>query len=548
MADGKRISRRGFLKSAAATAAGLYAAGEAGADPKTETAAGGAPMSYQLESGEPYELLGKRLVFTNWLFVRQGTFAWIDASGKNVSVKGSEGPWGASFTRSDFPHGIKLTARRSKQISVTLRPGNIGGDAHPGFTLMKDGAVYRAWEGDHYFESDDGYNWKAPKLGIAGAKDDNQLSFSLGGGTVFLDPAGPPEERYKWVVCDTFSDQQVAELKKKRPLDWEPRAFRKDVGHAYGVGGAVSPDGIKWTKIPEPLVIEHTDTQVTGYYDRRLKRYVVYTRTYSIWPRSGKFQADPNQQLPWWNSGRRAIGRTESEDFRRFPVSEVILEPSPSMAPSDLLYTNCYTTIPGAPDLHLMFPALWTAAKDDTTSHLLASSIDGRVWNYVPGPPVIETANFGEWDGGCIFALPNLVELADGDWALPYTGYNFPHKYPRGQLQTRAGYALWPKGRLIALEADELGEFATVGIIPPGRKLRINAVTKRAGSIRVEVAGMSGQAIAGRSFEDSAPIAGDQFKAPVTWKGGDDLGHKEGDPIVLRFKMDRAQIFGLDFE
>ena len=110
------------------------------------------------------------------------------------------------------------------------------------------------------------------------------------------------------------------------------------------------------------------------------------------------------------------------------------------------------------------------------------------------------------------------------------------------------GYALWPKGRLIALEAPDRGEFSTAIIMPPGRKLRINAVTQRAGNIRVEVAGMDGKSIPERSFADATPIIGDQHWTPVTWKRKDDLGHKDGNPIMLRFRMDKAQIFGLEFE
>jgi hypothetical protein len=36
--------------------------------------------------GEPYELAGKRLVFTNWIYVRPGDVGWTDASGKMVNA------------------------------------------------------------------------------------------------------------------------------------------------------------------------------------------------------------------------------------------------------------------------------------------------------------------------------------------------------------------------------------------------------------------------------------------------------------------------------
>jgi hypothetical protein len=52
----------------------------------------------------------------------------------------------------------------------------------------------------------------------------------------------------------------------------------------------------------------------------------------------------------------------------------------------------------------------------------------------------------------------------------------------------------------------------------------------------------------GHSFDDAVAIIGDQHLTPVAWKGGDDLGLEVGEPIVLRFKMKMARIYGLDFE
>ena len=87
-----------------------------------------------------------------------------------------------------------------------------------------------------------------------------------------------------------------------------------------------------------------------------------------------------------------------------------------------------------------------------------------------------------------------------------------------------------------------------MGVMAPGRKLRINAVTKRAGWIKVAVSDLDGSFLEGRSFEDATPIVGDRFWTPVTWNGQEDLGFEEGQPICLRFKMKKAQIFGLEFE
>src|SRR5258708_5260424 len=84
-------------------------------------------------------------------------------------------------------------------------------------------------------------------------------------------------------------------------------------------------------------------------------------------------------------------------------------EAGPELLPSDTLYTNAKTVMPGAPDHHLMFPTIWHTAGD-ITSTALATSHDGKIWHFVPGSPVFATGPFGAFDGGCVFAHPNLIE------------------------------------------------------------------------------------------------------------------------------------------
>jgi hypothetical protein len=149
----------------------------------------------------------------------------------------------------------------------------------------------------------------------------------------------------------------------------------------HSIRGAVSGDGIRWTKLPEPLVVEYSDTEIAAYYDPALRKYVMYTRYWSVGPRTDRLP--PDIRHCWTGVERRSIGRSETSDFRRFPPSELLLEPPPQLSPSDVLYTNCRTTIPGAPNHHLMFPAIWHVDRDNTSIAVL-SSHDGKVWHWTP--------------------------------------------------------------------------------------------------------------------------------------------------------------------
>ena len=381
-------------------------------------------------------------------------------------------------------------------------------------------------------ESKDGLHWE-----IKGKLNSDEILH------VFIDPSAPPAERFKSVWADEITREQFEAFRAKRPDAWEPRAVvhLADSGTVTCVRGAVSADGIQWTVLPDPLVAEYADTFNTCYYDPVLRKYVLYTRYWSLGPTAAKVAPDIRNN--WTDVGRRAIGRSESSDFRSFPPSEMILEPSPDMLPSESLYTNCRTTIPGAPEQFLMFPAIWNASIDDTTRIGMASSHDGKVWHWVPGGDLLHTQAFGQCNGGCIWTLPELLEFPGGDWALPYLAHNVPHKYPRGKLVGGSGFAVWPKGRLVGLHADEHGEFSVIPLIAPGRVLELNTITKRTGWVKIEVSG-----VVGHSLEDCVPIVGDQAWTRVTWKGGDDLGIESGQSVALHIQMYQATLYGLQFE
>jgi hypothetical protein len=520
-------------------------------------------MAERERTGEPYKLAGDRIVFTNWHYVRPARFGWYDSQGKSVYVVGDQGPFDAHVRWINRPVGVRLTVRpalRSGPILTPEKPWEADGVSF--FTVLKKEGGYHAWGstgwGDLtsrgsryicYFESSDGRNWKRPPLGILeyqGNRDNNLLHGDYPNlwGSVFFDPSAPDSERYKFIVSDFFSREACAEYRRRRPEAVDPKCERTDINETIGVRGGVSPDGLRWTMLEQPLVLMHDDGPEVAYYDTHLKKYVGYFRDWMVGPQAQN--AHDEKGMRWKKMARRAVGRSETEDFRNFPLSDVVLEPHPEMSPSEVLYTNCYTTIPGAPDQHLMFPAVWDTVTD-TTYLTLAASYDGRMWHYRTPNRILDTAEFGEWDGGCVFAVPNLIELPDGDFALPYTGFNVPHKYPRVKATRATGYALWPKGRIAALEASEKGEFTTVAVIPPGRHLLVNAVTQRTGSILVEALNLDQEPIPGREFANSIPIVGDQHRCPVVWKGHDDLGIGAGEAVILRFRMEQASLFALDF-
>ena len=72
-------SRRDFLKTAMAAGMSLsLAQSEASAEESAQK--GTAGMATEKHYGEPYDLAGKRLVFTSWYYVRPGNFGYFNSS------------------------------------------------------------------------------------------------------------------------------------------------------------------------------------------------------------------------------------------------------------------------------------------------------------------------------------------------------------------------------------------------------------------------------------------------------------------------------------
>ena len=512
-------------------------------------------IHHELGWGEPFEMMGKRMAFTTWYWVRPGQFDWQDDEGKSVfadrSVMAKANDPHTHWVEYDLPHGIQLLCEPAQKGEFPIEPEypwEKDGIEITGLLQLEDKIM--AWGnckpgGGCYFESKDGVTWERPRLGLVefeGSKENNLAPSS--GSRMFYDPMAPPAERFKRATNSDYDLEAFQEYKKRRP--WQKMATETDPGRVHAVFGSVSPDGFHWTDLPDPISVEASDGGQYIYYDPKLKKYVMYMRTYQVGSRAEGYPLEHARYHQF--AGRRAIGRSESADFRNFPLSEIVIETGTSMSPTDTFYFNVYTTVPGAPENHLMFPSRYIQAKDGCAIDLYTSQ-EGKVWHLAPGSPVLEMSDYGQWDGGALWIPnPGLAELGDGSWVIPFRGDPLPHKYPRGYYAEKWGLAIWPKGRLMGIEAADKGRFTTFAFLAPGKQALINASTSRAGEVLVEAADFYGKPIPGRTFDDAIPIIGDQHKTIIRWKKHDDLGIEPGEPVMLRFKMRQAKLYFVDFQ
>jgi hypothetical protein len=530
------------------------------------------PLAGQLEPMEPK---GPQL-FVDWRYVRAGFVGWY-AGDKRIGVwdPAPEDTVGTPHA----PFGIRLQAQVAETVGPILPRDKSWEYTYHINTVMYDEGVYRIWyeciPGDHfirddvpwplghgnilgYAESDDGFNWRKPELGITDYHGEpsnivygrNLSPNGQHGVTVFKDPQAPAAERYKMIYMAAESGVDMEEWKAKYRDrfgdDMDPMCFRKGEqqarrqlgvsGHlekrthnmVYWIGGAISPDGLHWSGLTEPLMVQFSDTMTTCYWDPALHEYVGYFRT--------------------WLYGRRCVGRATTKDFTHWcSTPDTILQAPLTAHPSDDVYTNAKIIYPGSGNVHLMFPAIYHRL-DDSREPYLASSVDGIHWQWVPGGPVIQRGKLGEWNGSDIAAGQGIVPLSGNRVAVPVSGYVHPHKYPRGSVPFGApGWATWTTGRLCALIADDYGEFSTPDLLFSGNELSLNLRVREAGVVRVELRDDANQPIPGFTFADADPIVADETDRHVSWHGESAIGQFANTPISLAFQLRKAELFAFEF-
>ncbi|WP_029246947.1 sialidase family protein [Schlesneria paludicola] len=492
----------------------------------------------------------KTFLFVDWFHVKKGDLqvtldpARISPEGKALiekydrDFKKKFDVSGHGYKPVDVPFGVRVTLEPAQRSEPWLRADKPWEKSVTSPTVLFDEGKYRCWYSAllndekqeatvdqgrvmelsgsalAYAESEDGIHWTKPilnRLSYRSSRENNLVSPFNNGGSIFRDDHGLAEERYKGFQFD--------ELPKDSP------------GARYGLYGVTSPDGYTWTKNSKPLIRYFCDTVNIAAWDPLMSKYVGYFRHHL--------------------SGR-TISRAETDDFGEWPAPQPLLHAGPLDGPAQDYYTSCYTTYPGEPSLRLMFPAIYHHDSDSVDVRLSVSR-DGRVFQWVSYDPILKPGKAGSWDGGSVYAQPNLVQLPDGRLALPYDAYNTTHNeiffsnfYREYDASTGIAWAIWDDARLAGIQADQLGQFTTTAALFLGQRIQLNARASRAGSVEVELR-ERGKAVPGFSFDDFQPLSGDHIWTDCQWKGQDNVGGLRGKYLELAIRLRSAKVFAYRF-
>jgi hypothetical protein len=91
------------------------------------------------------------------------------------------------------------------------------------------------------------------------------------------------------------------------------------------------------------------------------------------------------------------------------------------------------------------------------------------------------------------------------------------------------------------------GEMITRLLRFTGDELEVNYSTSAGGSLQVEVQDESGRPIPRFELENCVPLVGDSIGQVVRWKGNPGLGQLAGQPVRLRFVLQDADLFAIQF-
>lgn len=402
--------------------------------------------------------------------------------------------------------GCSLKLHEPRQAPASDQPAN---NMEYG-TVIKDGELYRLYtrdgrgakrDGDttevtRYCESHDGIHWTWPNLGLVeidGSKSNNIILHEAPFCHNFcpmLDtrPGVPESERFK-ALAGTV----------------------KSMLHAF-----VSADGIRWKKMSQKPVISYTkeyafDSQNVSFWSELENCYVCYFRHFL------------DKKL-------RSVCRTTSPDYIHW-TEPVPMRPN---LPGEHIYTTLTHPYFRAPHIYIATPTRFFPDRGESTDVIFMTARGNQPFDRTFREAFIRPGlDPNRWGNRSNYAALNVVPTGPDEMSIYLTPFRRFTLRTDGFASVNAGF-------------DE-AELVTRPLIFQGRQLVLNYATSAGGRLRAELQDASGKPIEGFTLEDCKPLIGDRIDQAVLWTSGKDLGKLAGTPVRIRFVIQEADIFALQF-
>ncbi len=422
-------------------------------------------------------------------------------------------------------------------------------------TILREQGIYRmwyqAWPRDWngancdlvgYAESDNGLDWRKPKLGLVNyadkGTDNNLVAMSGHPPTVFIDPDASPSHRYRATMCTGAGHQGS-------------RAGLK----GYGYFTAHSADGLTWEYDQPTPQWYHSDV-INSIYHAGQRRGIVALK---VTPR---IRGIPRRSI--WNAELRDGRWSEAHAALMPDEYDDIAAAARGFVSGD--YYGMGMMPAGAGTVGFLWQFRHSLPRTAGSEFGVFGVVDvtlayqagrGDRWVHLPGrPDFISHADCPFGQGG-IYTASCPVEVGDEQWlyfsASAHThGWYINEKWQIDERlkqtlidggMARIGVARWPKWRLFGFRSDPVGTLTLKldGARGPCRLL-LNHECRPGGSIRVSLANLPD-----RTEENAIPLTGSSLAAPAAWKDGDLLAPgAKGGSVQATLHMDRATVYAYD--
>jgi len=475
---------------------------------------------------------------------------------------------------------------------------NIKGSFRKHLNVVEDEAglirLYVGVENDYLavWTSTDGVNWIAPDLRNGEYKNRTNIVVyeSTAMGTVFIDPNGPAEERWKYLSGYNES----------------------------GVFIYASPDGYNFRRIKTAVLPFWPGSQSNIFYDEQQQKYIAHHRADFAKGISGSTQREfvvtetkdvlspwpfkPITQEEYWKLSKvKRIKETLPFYLDNGPLTPggfgndypVSVGAVDGYDPIDTdIYVAKANKYAWAPDTYLAFPTVYFHYKNSqpvTRTALyskrykrgsgpletqLAVSRDGKKWQRIGRPVYVGTGEHAGKKVNTAYMAIGMVRRGDEIW-----------QYYFGESQYHSAYTNEPEGRGVYrviqrvdgfVSLDSPYEKETYVITKPfvfeGNKLTLNIDTDAAGYAQVGFLDKNGNDIPGFSVDDCIYINGDFIETDVEWMknreeieriGNDneeaaetisekvitsaDVSELEGKTVQLIFRMRGSKLYAMQF-
>ena len=388
-------------------------------------------------------------------------------------------------------------------------------------TVIKDGEVYRLYtreargakfDGDsrevtRYCESRDGIHWTRPKLGlheIDGSKENNVIL-------------------HEKSVCHNFSpflDTRPGVSAEERFKALAGTILRNPGG---GLIAFASGDGIHWRKLSDkPVMSEGAfDSQNVSFWSETEQKYVAYVRT---------FTAGVSTATEWRLDGLRSVSRATSEDFLHW-TDPVPLNPNFT---GEHLYTTLTHPYFRAPQIYIALPTRFHPERGSSTDILFMTARGDRPYDRTFREAFIRPGlDPARWGNRSNYAALNVVQTGPEEMSI----YTTPFRRFTLRLD---GFASVHGGA-------DAGELVTKPFTFAGAELSLNYATSAGGSVRLEIRDAQGRPIPGFALQEHDTLVGDTLDQVVSWKKNRNLAPLAGKVVRLRFVLQEADVFSLQF-